>query len=190
MPPNPSLVLRPLRWGDFDDLTNIYYRLYDERSEGYPIGLTLFETRPSHADEVRWFQGLFAASVDGGAIVIVAEVEGRVVGSCTIRAGAHGGASEQSHVGELGILVDRDHRGKGVGSALLERALSDARSKFELVYLSVFSVNEGARRLYERFGFAECGHLPKMVKRAGRYFDEERMVLDLASVPATSKANR
>jgi RimJ/RimL family protein N-acetyltransferase len=93
-------------------------------------------------------------------------------------------------VGQLGILVHRDHRGSGVGTALLQRALAEARSKFELVYLSVFSVNSGALRLYQRFGFSVCGHLPRAVKRGGRYFDEERMVLEFEKTPGESGANR
>jgi RimJ/RimL family protein N-acetyltransferase len=190
MSPSGPVLVRPLLWGDFDDLTNVYYRVYDERAEGQPIGLTLFETRPSRTDEVRWFEGLYRHSIEGSAVTVVAEVDGHVVGSCTIGGGGHSGASEQAHVGELGILVDRDHRGRGVGSALLQRALSDARTKFEVVYLSVFSVNEGARRLYERFGFRVCGHLPRVVKRAGKYFDEERMVLDFASSSPGTQANR
>jgi RimJ/RimL family protein N-acetyltransferase len=185
-----GLVVRSARWGDFDDLRDTYFRLYDERAGGEPIGITLFAERPTLADEVSWFEGHFRRALAGEEIFLVAELDGHVVGSCTIGRVGPGPGSEVSHVGELGILVHLDHRGKGVGTALLERSLYEARSKFEVVFLSVFSVNEVAQRLYRRFGFSVCRHLPRHVKRGGRYFDEERMVLDLSSPPEKAGANR
>lgn len=88
------------------------------------------------------------------------------------------------------MLVHAEHRGTGIGTALLERTLREARSKFEVVYLSAFSDNDGAKRLYRKFGFSVCGLLPRSVKRAGRYYDEERMALVLANEPSPTQANR
>ncbi len=189
MSPTCFVAVRPLRREDFDDLREIYWQLYDERDSGEPIGITLFGTRPSLADERAWYDGALQRVLDGDEVCLVAELEGRAVGSCSIGRVVRGLGSEQSHVGELGILVGRAHRGKGVGTALLERALADARSKFELVYLSVFSVNQSAQRLYEKFGFSVCGHLPRVVKRGSTYFDEERMVLDFSVRSSGARAD-
>jgi RimJ/RimL family protein N-acetyltransferase len=188
MPSPSSIVVRSVRWEDFHDLRETYWHLYEERDSGEPIGITLFGRRPSLADEVVWFEHMFRRVIDGDQIVVVAEIDGHVVGNCSI--GRSGPTSEQAHVGELGILVNAAHRGKGVGSALLERALSDARSKFEVVYLSVFTVNQRARRLYEKFGFSGCGQLPKAVKRGSAYFDLDRMVLDFSSHASGPGAKR
>lgn len=182
-PSSSALTVRPVRWEDFHDLRETYFQLYDERESDPSIGITLFGKRPSLADEVDWFDRMFRRFLGGEAITLVAEIEGHAVGSCTIARVGPGAESEQSHVGELGILVRKGFRGRGAGTALLERSLSEARRKFEVVYLSVFSVNEGAQRLYRRFGFSVCGHLPRVVKRNGQYFDEERMVLDFSKVP-------
>jgi len=188
--PSPSRVtVRPARWGDFDDLRESYFHLYDERAAGERIGITLFAERPTLADEVGWFSGHFRRMLAGDEIFLVAEVDGHAVGSCTIGGVGEGPGSEVSHVGELGLLVHHDHRGKGVGTALLEKALEEARLKWEVIFLTVFSINETAQRLYRRFGFSVCGHLPRNVKRGGRYFDEERMVLDFSQTPKTTGAN-
>jgi len=187
--PVPATV-RPLRWGDFDDLREIYFHLYDERAAGYPIGIHLYDRRPSLADESVWFQNHFRAASEGDEIFLVAERAEHVVGSCTIGPMGAGPRSEEGHVGQLGIIVHHEHRGVGVGTALLERSLAEARSKFELVYLSVFSVNQGAQKLYRRFGFVPCGHFPRIVKRGGEYFDEERMVLNFSAAPDGTGANR
>lgn len=190
MSSRPLVTVRPVRWEDLADLRETYLELYAERDSGEPIGITLFERAPSMSDEVAWFDRMFRRVLEGEELFLVAEVDGHVVGSCSIGMMSPGPSSEQSHVGELGILVRREFRGKGVGTALLERAVTDARARFELVYLSVFSINERARRLYERFGFTVCGHLPRIVKRSGRYFDEERMVLDFTGSTSRAGANR
>lgn len=171
------MLVRDLRWSDFDELREVYYRLYDEREQGVPIGITLFRERPSLPDEVDWFTRTFQRVLSGDAVVSVAEVDGHAVGNCMIdRAGALA-TSEQGHIGVLGVLVDKPYRGQGVGSALLRHALDRARGKFEVIRLAVFSVNDRAERLYRRFGFVRCGHIPRAIRRGGQYFDEEEMVL-------------
>lgn len=53
---------------------------------------------------------------------------------------------------ELAVAVSPEHRGKGVGTALMKRLLSEASALFPAVSLSVSPENP-ARRLYERLGF-------------------------------------
>ncbi|HKW49240.1 MAG TPA: ribosomal protein S18-alanine N-acetyltransferase [Gemmatimonadaceae bacterium] len=61
--------------------------------------------------------------------------------------------------GEIANLaVDPDARERGIGSALLDSALDEARShKTDEVFLEVRSSNLRARQLYESRGFAEVG---------------------------------
>ncbi len=172
------MTVRELRWADFDDLRETYYLLYEERERGGNHGIHLFRDRPTVADEVGWFSGLFRRNLDGEGIAVVAEREGRVVGHCTIDPSGGVRASERGHVGVLGILVHRDHRGQGIGSALLAAALEKARDVFPLVRLSVFASNEGAVRLYERFGFVHAGRIPGAFRRQGAEIDEILMVRD------------
>ena len=168
--------VRPFRPEDEEDLRETYFQLYDERDAGELVGITLFSDRPSLEDERAWFAHQQARVQGGELIYLVAEVDGHAVGNCAV--GRHGptATSEEAHVGELGILVRRSMRGQGVGTALLAAALDEAQTRFEVVYLSVFATNVRAQRLYERFGFKVCGHLPRAVKRGDRYFDEVRMV--------------
>lgn len=181
-----DFVIRELRWTDFPSLREVYYLLYEERETNPEIGITLFETRPTDDDEIVWFSGLYRRALSGESIVAVAERDGAVVGSCVVRPHGPHPTSETGHVGELGILVHRDHRGHGIGRALMASALAQSRTKFEIVVLSVFSVNVRARRLYEEFGFVYIGTRPRHVRRGGRYYDEDLMVLDFGR----SGANR
>lgn len=57
-----------------------------------------------------------------------------------------------AHVGELGVL--REHRGRGIGTALLAECEEIARAAGQKwLRLGVLASNEGAIRLYERTGF-------------------------------------
>jgi len=176
-PSRGNVVVRPLEWRDFDDLTDVYYLLYEERARGEPIGITLFGERPTRADEVTWFTGLYRDVLAGNTIAMVAERGGHAIGSCIVgRQGARPDA-ENGHVGVLGLLVHRDHRGIGAGTALLRATLARCHGVFEIVRLTVFATNTGAKRLYAAFGFRDAGRIPRAIRRNGAYFDEDLMVL-------------
>ncbi|RXJ71968.1 GNAT family N-acetyltransferase [Veronia nyctiphanis] len=56
--------------------------------------------------------------------------------------------------GMLGIMVDKDHRGKGIGRKLLETAIEDCRRfGYKALSLMVYKSNTKAIALYESLGF-------------------------------------
>ena len=81
--------------------------------------------------------------------------------------------------GELGMLVARDWRGRGAGSALLEAAIEWAREAgMHKLSLTVFVHNTAAIALYRKFGFAEEGRRVKHFRRAsGELWDALEMGL-------------
>jgi len=178
-PPTRRLRVRELRWGDFDDIVRTYWRLYDERDAGEPHGITLFARKPTLAEEVTWFASEYRRVLTGDAVAVVAELGGRVVGHCTVARVGRAPDAENGHVGELGIMVARGYRGRGVGHALLRAVLNRSRGRFELVRLGVHSDNVGARHLYESFGFRLVGTIPRVIRRHGVYTDEQLMALML-----------
>lgn len=177
----PPFVLRDLRWEDFPARKETWFGLWDEVKENPELGMTLALERPSEVDEVGWFARLYEQVLRKETIVVIGEIDGKAVGMVTIGSARFGGRpSETSHVGTLGILVDRRYRGRGLGEALMVRALELARGRFVWVRLLVFSVNVRAKRLYERLGFRTVGRLEGEVKRGDRYLDEELMSLRMA----------
>lgn len=86
------------------------------------------------------------------ADVIVAERQGRLVGSVTLFSHHRGVAS--GTVGVRLLAVPPDERGTGVGRALMDYAIERARSEGqERVVLTVSQEMESARDLYEKLGF-------------------------------------
>lgn len=59
------------------------------------------------------------------------------------------------------LYVERDQLGVGLGAALLEAVLAEARrGGFETLWLGVWERNPRARRFYEKWGFREAGAKP------------------------------
>jgi RimJ/RimL family protein N-acetyltransferase len=171
------LIIRDLRATDFEDLCNYYYEFYDEIEENPDLGITLFQSKPTLADELDWFARLFKAVQEGKDVAFVAEENGRVVGLCEVASLLKD--HEVSHRGELGISLKKEFRGRGIGRALLRRTLEACTGKFEIIELWVFSTNAVAKSLYAEFGFKSSGRRPRAVKRRGKYIDEEYMYLVL-----------
>jgi ribosomal protein S18 acetylase RimI-like enzyme len=81
----------------------------------------------------------------------------------------------------IGMYVAEVARGRGVGRALLEHAIAEARQQpgLEQILLMVVSSNETALRLYAACGFTRYGVEPRALKLGERYFDEDLMILRL-----------
>jgi ribosomal protein S18 acetylase RimI-like enzyme len=170
--------IRELAWSDFPDMVRTYYECYDERERGFSIGVGLFRTRPTMEHEVDWFAEHYKGTLGGRIVSMVAEEDGHVVGTCSVN--SLGPETEQSHIGELGILLRSEFRGRGVGEQLMRAAIDRCRGKFEMIQLDVFADNDRAKHLYRRLGFETTGKVPRAVRRGERYIDVERMVLMLA----------
>jgi ribosomal protein S18 acetylase RimI-like enzyme len=80
----------------------------------------------------------------------------------------------------VGMFVAPECTGKGMGRALIEALLHDARkSGIELLVLTVTEGNDAARRLYEQAGFRSFGIEPGAVRIDGRALAKNHMYLEL-----------
>ena len=94
----------------------------------------------------------------GGSVIAVAD--NQVIGMIHVEASRHG-------FGEIGMLVDRGWRGRGVGSALLRAAADRAREQgLHKLCLEVFAHNTAAIALYRKCGFVEEGRRARQYRRA------------------------
>src|SRR5215217_5695897 len=81
------------------------------------------------------------------------------------------------HAGVIGMGVHDEWHGKGIGTALMQACvdLADKWLNLTRLELEVYTDNEPAIRLYERFGFEREGLLRQHAYRDGRYVDAYAM---------------
>ena len=100
------------------------------------------------------------------AAVYVAETrDGGVIGRLSLARDPH---PASTHVADLGLMVAKPYRGRGIGSALLAQAVTWAHERgVSKLELHVFPHNAAAIRLYERFGFEREGYRRRHYRRSG-----------------------
>ena len=123
----PRMALRPMLAADLDHVMSIEPALY------------------SHP----WTRGNFDDSLTAGYSCWVAQQDATMVGYGVLMIGFR-----ESHL--LNLSVAAEWQGRGFGGALLEKFVELARQgDTAQLLLEVRPSNEGARRLYARFGFRE-----------------------------------
>ena len=92
--------------------------------------------------------------------VFVAELDGEVLGSYYLRVNQKGGGA---HVCNCGYMTAAWASGRGVAAAMCEHSLEYARSQgfLAMQFNFVVSSNQAAIHLWQKFGFATVGQLPK-----------------------------
>jgi ribosomal protein S18 acetylase RimI-like enzyme len=89
--------------------------------------------------------------------------DGSIVGSYILKPNQAGGGS---HVANAGFMVAAEARGQGVGRAMAEHCLAEARRLgFRAMQFNfVISTNESAIYLWKQLGFEVVGTLPRAFK--------------------------
>ena len=89
--------------------------------------------------------------------------------------------SKTRHKGKVvGMYVAPEEAGRGIGRALLDRLVAEARlAGIELLVLTVTDGNKTATRLYERAGFHSFGVEPDAIRVDGRSFAKRHMYIEL-----------
>ncbi len=157
--PVTDYVVRPAQAGDARTMAELMAAVAAERDG-------IATEPPVDIDERA---ALFARSA---ATSVVAVAGGQIIGMLHVEASRHG-------FGELGMLVHRDWRGRGVGSALLQAAIDWARGHgLHKLCLEVFAQNAAAIALYRNCGFIEEGRRARQYRRAsGELWDTIMMGL-------------
>jgi RimJ/RimL family protein N-acetyltransferase len=107
-------------------------------------------------------------------IEILAEIDGKVIGTAGI--GRIGTKDKVKHRAEMGISVDKDYWGLGIGRALTKACIECAKiAGYSQLELDVVAQNERAIALYESEGFAQYGRNPKGFR--SRYSGWQELVL-------------
>lgn len=109
-------------------------------------------------------------------MMLAALVSGKLAGNSSMA--PVGNKRRVLHRCSLAIAIDQEYWGLGLGTALLEALLGQARRcGYEQAELEVIAGNERALRLYRRLGFELYGERPRAIRYGdGSYANELLMV--------------
>ena len=129
------------------------------------------EWTTTEEQEKEWIESMCSSS---GAIPIVCYIDGKIVGNCEIR---FFGGMKTSHRASVAIAVLKDYWNLGIGSAMFECLVEEAKAHgSEIMELDFIEGNDRARHLYEKFGFEVICKKPDMYRlKDGTYLGEVYM---------------
>ena len=149
MTPAQPVTVRRADAADFD----AWFALYQSvAAEGRWIGGELPVDRESRRNR-------FLVELDSADdAVFIAELDAVAVGTINV--------DVRRGIASLGMLVDAEHRGHGVGAALLTAAVRWSKDRgAHKMRLEVWPHNGAARSLYRKFGFRDEGYLRRHYRR-------------------------
>lgn len=153
-------LIRPAEERDAPDIGRIY--------NYYVVNATCtFQTEPDTiADTLNW---LSEHAPTGPHPAFVYEYEGQVIGWASLS--SYKGRCAYRYSAETSIYIEKSHHGKGVGSALLERLIKEAKTRGHHTLLAQIADGGASVTLHERFGFVEVGRLREVGFKFDRWID-------------------
>ena len=114
------------------------------------------------------------ADIPDNIHVLVAEVEGKVVGNLGLEIMV---SKRRRHVASFGVSVKSASQGKGVGRALITAALDLADNWLDIrrIEITAYTDNNGGIGLYKSLGFVIEGEMVDYAYRNGEYVNAYQM---------------
>ena len=136
-----SVTIRPMVKEDADKLYAFFSRVPREDRLFLRDDVSIRDVIDS------WTQELDYRKV----LPLVAEVGGNIVGDATLHRRTFGWTS---HVGKVRLVIDKDYRGKGLGTVLIEELIDIAKKAgLEQLVAELISDQTGALSAFKRLGF-------------------------------------
>jgi len=160
-----------IRYPKFEDLEDMLKYVNSLVGEEVYINM---QKKIGKKEELEFLTDLLKNIENKEAVSLVVEVNGKVSGLANINKKRFA----ESHIGNFGIALRKEIRGKGIGKKLMELTIKEAvkNMKTEIVELEVFAENKPAINLYKKSGFKKVGIIKKGLKKSGKYSDRILMV--------------
>jgi L-amino acid N-acyltransferase YncA len=100
--------------------------------------------------------------------IFVAELDGGVIGWCSL-SNYRPGRPALRFTAELSYYVDTEHQRRGIGSELVNHALTVSPTlDIKNIVAVLIDRNEASRKLLEKLGFQKWGYLPRVLDFNGQ----------------------
>ncbi len=151
-----------IRAANIEDASAIA-RIYNQGIEDRATLETLLRSPEERAE---WL----AARGPRHPVIVAVDDSGMILGWASLN--AFNPRPAYDHVADLSVYVAREHRGRGIGDALLGALEERARGfGYHKLVLAGFPTNAASVRLYQRHGFATVGIYHEQGQLDGRWVD-------------------
>jgi len=163
------MIIRTAKKEDIKDLLSIYnYEVLNSTST--------FDLNEKTIDQ--WSEWFYAHNVDNHPL-IVAEIDGDIAGYASLSPYREKEAYKSTV--ELSVYVSKDHRRKGVATALMEEIVRMAKKddSIHTIVSVITSENNVSEKLHYKMGFTFCGTIHQVGEKFGRYLDISNFELQI-----------
>lgn len=124
----------------------------------------------SQKDDTYWAERLEKSGKEEGTFMLVADDGKNLVGTIACYWESSPKMSHVAHI--VGVYVDAQQQGKGLGSQLLQATIDKIveKTQFSKIRIEYTEGNEAAQKLYEKFDFEEVGYLKDEIKFVDEYY--------------------
>ncbi|HTV80933.1 MAG TPA: GNAT family N-acetyltransferase [Steroidobacteraceae bacterium] len=141
--------------------------ILDILNEAIAHSTALYEYRPRTPESM---QAWFAEKSAGSFPVLGAEEAGTLLGFATY--GTFRARAAYKYTVEHSVYVHRDHRGRGIGKALMLELIRCARDQqYHVLVGGIDVANAGSVAMHERLGFVHAGTVREAAYKFGRWLD-------------------
>ncbi|HLO32660.1 MAG TPA: GNAT family N-acetyltransferase [Anaerolineales bacterium] len=152
------MIIRFARINDLPTIVDIY-------NQAIPSKRSTGDTQPVRVeDRMTWFK----EHQPDAHPIFVADVEGQVVGWCSLSAYRPGRAAFR-FTAEISYYMALAYHRQGIGAALIKHALASCPAlQIRHLFAIVLEGNQASLKLLEKMGFEQWGYLPRVADFDGK----------------------
>lgn len=172
-----QILFRYLQLSDVDEMTKYINKLSQEDTY-----ITFSGEKISRNEEKKFIVKSIKDIVNHDSVIIVALAHKHIIGICDVTRNKSD-KKRGWHVGNFGVSVSKQYRGKGIGKKLIEITIQEAIKNIKglkQIQLECYGPNIHAQALYKTIGFKEYGRIPKAILYRNKYVDKVIMAYQVS----------
>ena len=168
-----EVLFREPKQGDAKRAMHYINAFVEEKRSGLNI-----KKKVTLKEETAWLKGVLNNTKKKTRVGLFVINKGKIQGQCSIERKR----GKQDHRAYMGIGLNKEIRGKGIGPILLDETIGLAKKRMhdlEIIETSALEYNKRAQYIYKKVGFKKVSKMPKSAKEGREYIDEYFMHLCL-----------
>ncbi|MCR4436506.1 MAG: N-acetyltransferase family protein [Clostridiales bacterium] len=154
-----EMIIRDGELSDLEQLTAIYNWAVENTTATFDLA------KQSTASRLEWFN-----QHTGVHPLIVAELDGKAVGYCTLSKFREKEAYIKTV--EISVYIHPSYQRRGIGTALVEEMIQRGKKLgHHVIIAGITAGNDISVKLHQKFGFELCGHMKEVGKKFGKWQD-------------------